>query len=50
MVGLSHWNGLDEVFNVHRDFERVFDRFWNELPNRTADSRANGFQASSNSG
>ena len=37
---------LDEVFNVHRDFERVFDRFWNELPNRTADSRANGFQVS----
>src|SRR6187200_492550 len=46
MFGRSHWDGLDEVFNVHRDFERVFDRFWNELPSRTAESRSNGFQVS----
>lgn len=38
MFGLTRWNPFDEVFNVQRDFERMFDRFWTELPARTAAS------------
>ena len=48
MFGSSHWNTLDEVFNFHRDFERMFDRFWNELPDRTAEARHNGFHVNAN--
>ena len=36
MFGLTRWNSFDDVFNFQREMDRMFDRFWNELPNRTA--------------
>jgi HSP20 family protein len=48
MFGLSYRNALDDVFNFHRDFERMFDKFWNELPDRTADARYDGFRVNAN--
>ena len=47
MFGLTRWNPFDEVFTVQRDFERMFDRFWNELPARTSAAPTNGFQVKS---
>ena len=44
MFGLTRWNPFDEIFNVQRDVERMFDNFWNELPARTAGSSNGGFQ------
>jgi HSP20 family protein len=36
----NRWSPVDEVFNFQRQMDRVFDQFWNELPNRT--TRATG--------
>ena len=44
MFGLTRWNAFDEIFNVQRDVERMFDNFWNELPARTAASPNGGLQ------
>lgn len=44
MFGLTRWNAFDEIFNVQRDVERMFENFWNELPARTAASPNGGFQ------
>ena len=43
MLGLTRWNPFDEVFKAQRDFERIFDRFWNELPARTVTTQQPGF-------
>jgi HSP20 family protein len=48
MFGLTRWNPFDEIFNVQRDVERMFDNFWNELPARTAASPNGGFQVKTN--
>jgi HSP20 family protein len=48
MFGLTRWNPFDEIFNVQRDVERMFDNFWNDLPARTAASRNGGFQVKTN--
>lgn len=48
MFGMTRWNPFDEVFNAQRDFERMFDRFWNELPARTAAAPSNGFNVKAN--
>lgn len=44
MFGLTRWNPFDQIFNVQRDVEQMFDNFWNELPARTAASPNGGFQ------
>jgi HSP20 family protein len=44
MFGLTRGNPFDEIFNVQRDVERMFENFWNELPARTAASPNGGFQ------
>ena len=44
MFGLNRWNPFEDVFNAQRDFERMFDRFWNDLPARTATTPSPGFQ------
>jgi HSP20 family protein len=44
MFGLTRWNPFDEIFNVQRDIERMFENFWNELPARTTAMPAGGFQ------
>ena len=48
MFGLTRWNAFDDIFNVQRDVERMFDNFWNELPARTAASPNGGFQVKTN--
>ncbi|HYE89134.1 MAG TPA: Hsp20/alpha crystallin family protein [Vicinamibacterales bacterium] len=34
MFGISRWNSFDEVFNLHRDVERLFNQVWSEMPLR----------------
>jgi HSP20 family protein len=36
MLNLNRWSPLDEVFNFQREVDRVFNQFWNDLPNRAA--------------
>ena len=36
MFGQSRWNTLDDIFNFHKEADRLFDQFWNDLPMRTA--------------
>ena len=43
MPNVNRWSPFDEVFNFHREVERVFNQFWTDLPTRTAES-ANSFQ------
>jgi HSP20 family protein len=43
MLGLTRLNPFDEVFKVQRDVERMFDRFWNELPAQTVTAQQPGF-------
>ena len=38
MPNVNRWSPFDDVFNFHREVERVFNQFWNDLPARTADS------------
>ena len=36
MFGLSRMNSFDEVFNFHREVDRLFNQFWSDLPSRTS--------------
>ena len=36
MFGLTRWNSFDDVFNFHREVDRLFNQFWTDLPTRTA--------------
>lgn len=36
MFGMSRWNSFDDVFNLHRDVERLFNQAWSEMPLRPA--------------
>ena len=36
MFGVSRWNSFDDVLNLHREVERMFDRVWSEMPLRPA--------------
>ena len=47
MFGLTRWNPFDEIFNVQREVDRVFNQFWSDLPTRTA-SAASSFQVQAN--
>ena len=38
MASVNRWSPFDDVFNFHREVERVFNQFWNDLPARTAES------------
>jgi HSP20 family protein len=44
MFGLTRRNPFDEIFNVQRDIERMFENFWHELPARTTASPKGGVQ------
>ena len=35
MFGISRVNSFDDVFNLHRDVDRLFNQVWSELPLRT---------------
>ena len=36
MFGMSRWNSFDDVFNLHREVERLFNQTWSEMPLRPA--------------
>ncbi len=44
MFGLSRWSPLEDVFRVQREFDRLFDQFWSDLPTRTAAGSSSAFQ------
>lgn len=46
MLGLTRWSPFEDVFNFQREVDRLFDRFWNDLPNRTPTSASGSFQVS----
>lgn len=44
MFGLNRWSPFEDLLNVQRDVERMFNQFWSELPTRTAATVTPGFQ------
>jgi HSP20 family protein len=36
MFGISRWNSFDDVFNLHREVDRLFNQVWSEMPLRQA--------------
>jgi HSP20 family protein len=36
MFGMSRWNSIDDVFNLHREVDRLFNQVWSEMPLRPA--------------
>src|SRR6188508_359531 len=44
MFGLNRWNPVDDVFSFQREFDRMFNQFWNDLPTRTAAGASPSFQ------
>ena len=36
MLGLSRLSRVDDVFNVQRELDRIFNQFWSDLPRQTA--------------
>lgn len=36
MFGLTRWNAFDDVFDVQRQVDRLFNDFWRDLPTRTS--------------
>jgi HSP20 family protein len=45
MFGLSRSNSVEDVFNFQREVDRLFNRFWSDLPGRTAAGQSPSFQA-----
>jgi len=44
MFGFNRWSPLEDLFAFQRDMDRFFDRFWSELPARTAGVPSTSFQ------
>ena len=44
MFGPTRWNSFDDVFNFHREVDRLFNQFWSDLPTRTAAGSSPSFQ------
>jgi HSP20 family protein len=36
MLGLTRLSRVDDVFNVQREMDRIFNQFWSELPKQSA--------------
>jgi HSP20 family protein len=45
MIRMSRLSPYDELFNVQREFDRLFQQFWSDLPARTAAAPTTAFQA-----
>jgi len=43
MFGMSRWNSFDDVFNLHREVDRLFNQVWSEMPLRTAANASTSF-------
>jgi len=46
MFGLTR-SPYQDVFNSQREFDRMFNEFWSDLPDRTANAPATGFHVTS---
>jgi HSP20 family protein len=44
VFGLARWNPFEEFLAMQREFDRIFNQFWNELPTRTAALPETGFR------
>jgi len=38
MLGLTRLSRVDDVFNVQREMDRIFNQFWSDLPKQSAAS------------
>ena len=47
MLGLTRWNPYEELFNFQREVDHLFNRFWSDLPARSATGSSTTFQVSS---
>jgi HSP20 family protein len=47
MMNLSR-TPYQDLFNVQREFDRLFNQFWSDLPDRTANAPATAFHVSTN--
>ena len=36
MFGMPRWTSFDDVFNLHREVDRLFNQAWSEIPLRPA--------------
>ena len=48
MFGQTRWNPFDDIFNFHREADRIFNQFWNDLPTRRANPAQVPFQVHTN--
>ena len=44
MSGMTRWDPFEETFNFQREMDRLFNRFWSDLPTRTAANPSGSFQ------
>ena len=43
MFGMSRWNSIDDVFNLHREVERLFNQAWSEMPLQRVENASPSF-------
>jgi len=43
MIGLTRWSPFDDFFTFQREVDRLFNKYWNDLPTRTAASSPGSF-------
>src|SRR5687768_3848664 len=49
MFGQTRWSPFDDIFNFQREADRIFNRFWNELPSRSNETAGSpSFQVHTN--
>ena len=48
MFGLNRVSPFDEIFNFQREVDRLFSRFWSDLPTRTSGETRGSLQVSTN--
>ena len=48
MFGQTRWSPYEDIFNFHREADRLFNQFWNDLPSRSARSTSYPFQVHTN--
>ena len=44
MFGKTRWTQYDDIFNFQGEVDRLFNRFWSDLPTRTAVSTSPAFK------
>jgi HSP20 family protein len=44
MLGSTRWSPVEDFFTFQREFDRMFNQFWNDLPARTAAAPSPSFQ------